>query len=236
METGPAETGPAERVSDATSGDAPAGKESLVDRFGEIDIYLFDQLLRGRITPQMRILDAACGRGRNLVHLMRSGAEIFGIDTNPVDIDEVRSLAARLAPELPADNFRVERIQELSFPSDSFDAVICCAVLHFADDETDFEAMLGELWRILRPGGIFFSRLASTIGIEERVRHIEGRWHVLPDGTDRFLVDEDYLLDITDRLGATLLDPIKTTNVQGLRCMTTWCLKKASGPVDGQRG
>lgn len=220
-------------MNDTSTRGARGGGESLADRFGEIDIYLFDQLLRGRITPEMRILDAACGRGRNLVHLIRSGAEVFGVDTNPMDIDEVRSLAARLAPELPADNLRVERIQELSFPSESFDAVICCAALHFAADEADFEAMLGELWRVLKPGGIFFSRLASTIGIEDRIRHIDGRWHVLPDGTDRFLVDEDYLLEMTDRLGATLLDPIKTTNVQGLRCMTTWCLKKASGSVDG---
>ncbi len=218
---------------DDTPGGGPPGEDkSLADRFGDIDIYLFDQLLRGRITPDMRVLDAACGRGRNLVHLLRSGAEVFGVDTNPVDIEEVRSLAGRLAPGLPADNFRVERIQELSFANDSFDTVICCAVLHFAADEADFEAMLGELWRVLRPGGVFFSRLASTIGVEDRVQHIEGRWHVLPDGTDRFLVDEDYLLDMTDRMGATLLDPIKTTNVQGLRCMTTWCLKKASGPVD----
>jgi SAM-dependent methyltransferase len=219
-------------VSDNPAG-PPGGDASLVERLGEIDIYLFDQLLRGRITPEMRVLDAACGRGRNLVYLMRSGAEVFGVDTNPVDIREVRSLAARLAPELPVDNFRVERIQDLSFRSDSFDAVICCAVLHFAADEADFEAMLGELWRVLRPGGILFSRLASTIGIEDRVRHIEGRWHVLPDGTDRFLVDEDYLLGLTDRLGATLLDPVKTTNVQGLRCMTTWCLKKVPRPADG---
>lgn len=210
----------------------PPGVGTLVDRMGEIDIYLFDQLLRGRITPEMRVLDAACGRGRNLVYLMRSGAEVFGVDTNPVDIDEVRTLAARIAPELPLDNFRVERIQELSFDSESFDAVICSAVLHFAADEDDFEAMLRQLWRVLKPGGIFFSRLASTIGIEDRVRHIEGRWHVLPDGTDRFLVDEDYLLGLTDRLSATLLDPIKTTNVQGRRCMTTWCLRKSPLPAD----
>lgn len=220
-------------MSSGPPGGATGDGESLADRFGEIDIYLFDQLLRRRITPKMRVLDAACGRGRNLVHLMRAGAEVFGLDTNPVDIDQVRSLAARLAPELPADNFRVERIQELSFERESFDAVICCAVLHFAADEADFEAMLGQLWQVLRPGGIFFSRLASAIGIEDRIQHIEGRWYVLPDGTDRFLVDEDYLLGLTERLGATLLDPIKTTNVQGLRCMTTWCLKKTSGPADG---
>ncbi len=209
------------------------GSASLADRLGQIDIYLFDQLVRGRVTTDMRVLDAACGRGRNILYLMRGGAEVFGVDTNPDNIEEVRSLAEREAPHLPADNFRVERIQDLTLPDRSFDAVICCAVLHFAADEEDFQAMLGQLWRVLKPGGFFFSRLASTIGIEDRVGHIEGRWYVLPDGTDRFLVDEAFLLEATNRLGATLLDPIKTTNVQNLRCMTTWCLRKPGRGGDG---
>jgi SAM-dependent methyltransferase len=216
---------------DTESNGAPT-PGSPADLFGEIDIYLFDQLLRGRVTTDMRVLDAACGRGRNILYLMRAGGEVFGVDTNPENIEEVRSMAAREAPHLPTDNFRVEKIQDLTFPDDSFDVVICCAVLHFAADEEDFQRMLDQLWRVLKPGGFFFSRLASTIGIEDRVGRVEGRWFVLPDGTDRFLVDEAYLLDTTERLGATLLDPIKTTNVQNLRCMTTWCLKKP-GAVRG---
>jgi 2-polyprenyl-3-methyl-5-hydroxy-6-metoxy-1,4-benzoquinol methylase len=37
----------------------------LQEQFGQLDIYWFDQLLRGRIVPGMRILDAGCGFGRN---------------------------------------------------------------------------------------------------------------------------------------------------------------------------
>ncbi len=37
---------------------------TLSEEFGAIDIYLFDQLLRGRIRPGMRIFDAGCGYGR----------------------------------------------------------------------------------------------------------------------------------------------------------------------------
>jgi 2-polyprenyl-3-methyl-5-hydroxy-6-metoxy-1,4-benzoquinol methylase len=44
--------------------------DNLRREFGDIDIYVFDQLLRGRITEGMRVLDAGCGGGRNIVYMM----------------------------------------------------------------------------------------------------------------------------------------------------------------------
>ncbi len=82
------------------------------------------------------------------------------------------------------------------------------------------------MWRILKPGGMLFCRLASTIGMEDRMRRVEGRRFVLPDGSTRYLVDESLLLDLTRRLGGTLMDPLKTTVVQDQRCMTTWVVAK----------
>jgi hypothetical protein len=99
-------------------------------------------------------------------------------------------------------------------------------VLHFAEDEADFEAMVAEMWRVLEPGGVFFARLASTIGIEGTTTPMRGRWHHLPDGSDRFLVDEAYLTRVGAGLNATPVDPLKTTVVQGMRAMTTWVLRK----------
>lgn len=209
------------------SSEAPCGRDELLAQFGQIDIYVFDQLLRGRITPGMRLLDAGCGGGRNSQYLMRCGADVFGVDADPSQIDRIQAVAARFAPNLPASNFRVGRLTELPFPDAYFNAVVCSAVLHFAEDEPEFEDMVAEMWRILSSGGIFFARLASTIGIEDQVRRLEHRRHRLPDGTDRFLVDEEYLLRITSQLGGELLDPIKTTVVQNLRAMTTWVLGKA---------
>ena len=58
----------------------------LSEEFGAIDIYLFDQLLRGRIRPGMRIFDAGCGYGRNLVYLLREGYDVFGVDNDPAAI------------------------------------------------------------------------------------------------------------------------------------------------------
>ncbi|MFV1988584.1 MAG: class I SAM-dependent methyltransferase [Gemmatimonadota bacterium] len=207
--------------------DPQCALEDLSAQFGKIDIYLFDQLLRGRLTSSMRVLDAGCGPGRNSEYLMRSGVEVFGIDSDPEEVGRVRSLAATVAPGLPESNFQVGVVTDLPFQDDDFGFVICVAVLHFAEDEAEFEAMMDELWRVLAPGGVFLARLASTIGIEDLVKKSHGRWHALPDGTDRFLVDEAYLLRITSRIGAELLDPLKTTNVQNLRAMTTWVLKKS---------
>jgi len=197
---------------------------SLQEQFGLIDIYLFDQLLRGRIHPGMRVLDAGCGSGRNLVYLLRERYEIFGIDESPTAIDATRALAASLAPTLPPTNFRIEPIEALSLPDSFADLVLCSAVLHFARDDQHFEAMLHNLWRVLKPGGLLFCRLASTIGMEQR--QISGRRFLSPDGVERYLVDEALLVKLTHQLGGQLLDPLKTTVVQNQRCMTTWIVQK----------
>ena len=194
--------------------------------FGDIDIYLFDQLLRGRITPAMRVLDAGCGGGRNLVYMLQNAFDVSATDGDAQAVDAAQRLAASFAPHLPATNFRVEAVEALSFADASFDAVVSSAVLHFARDDRQFDAMIREMWRVLKPGGLLFARLASTIGIESRVQRIEGRRHRLPDGSDRYLVDEPMLVNLTRELGGMLVDPIKTTVVQDQRAMTTWVTRK----------
>jgi SAM-dependent methyltransferase len=197
---------------------------NVQEQFGQIDIYIFDQILRGNITPEMRVLDAGCGYGRNLVHLLREGCEVFAVDANAEGVDHVRALAAQLAPHLPATNFRVGPIEKMDFTDDFADVVICSSVLHFARDEAHFLAMLKELWRVLRPGGMLFCRLGSRIGMNfERLR---GNIFRINDGSEWFLVDEAELMQMTRQMNAVLVDPLKTTIVQDHRCMTTWVLRK----------
>jgi tellurite methyltransferase len=198
---------------------------TLQDEFGHIDIYVFDQLLRGRIAPGMRVFDAGCGGGRNLVYLLRGGYDVAGNDADAGAIAEVRTLAETLSPGRVHD-FRVEPIERTSFADVSFDVVIASAVLHFARDAAHFETMLRQMWRVLKPGGTFFARLASTIGIEKDVVSLGNGRYRLPDGSDRFLVDAAAIESWTAALGATLLDPIKTTVVHDQRSMTTWVAKK----------
>ena len=201
--------------------------QDLQQQFGGIDIYLFDQLLKGRITSEMRVLDAGCGSGRNLVYFFRSGFNTSGVDQSSEAIAQVQSLAAQLAPHLPVDNFRADAIEQMSFSDASFDVVISSAVLHFARDEAHWHSMVQEMWRVLKPGGIFFARLASSIGMEDKIKLIEGRRYHLPDGSDRFLVDGQMLLAITKTLGGEWIEPLKTVVGQNMRSMSNWVLRKA---------
>jgi tellurite methyltransferase len=200
---------------------------TLRELFGDIDIYLFDQIARGHVTREMRILDAGCGNGRNIHYFMRFGHHVAGVDESAAAVDATRRLAERMAPRLSGAAFRHEPVERMSFGDAEFDFVISSAVLHFARDAGHFRAMLDGMWRVLRPRGILFARLASTIGMPAANFHSAGNGRFrLPDGAERFLVDEAMLMNETRRLGAELVDPIKTTVVQGARCMTTWCLRK----------
>jgi SAM-dependent methyltransferase len=225
---------------------------TLQDQFGNIDIYVFDQLLRGRIAPGMRVFDAGCGGGRNLVYLLREGYDVCGNDADANAVSQVRVMAASVASASAAEgrygetspklanvrgareggpdrqfDFRVDPIERTSFPDAHADVVIASAVLHFARDPDHFEAMLRQTWRVLRPGGVFFARLASTIGIESDVTALGSGRFRLPDGSDRFLVDAAVIESWTRTLGGTLLDPIKTTVVHNQRSMTTWVARRA---------
>ena len=203
----------------------PANVQEL---FGQIDIYVFDQILRGNVAPGMRILDAGCGYGRNLVHLFREGAEIFAIDANPSAVEHVRRLSKSLNTALPDENFRGSLVEKMPFPDDFADVVLCNSVLHFARSESHFQSMLAELWRVLRPGGLLFCRLASRIGMD--FAPVGSDLFAMPDGQSWFLVDEQKLLGLTASMHAVLVDPLKTTIVQNQRCMTTWVVRKPQSP------
>jgi SAM-dependent methyltransferase len=200
------------------------GPVNIQEQFGQIDVYVFDQILRGNIAPGMRVLDAGCGYGRNLVYLMREGYEIFALDRDTEGVAYVRALAASLGAGLPAGNFHVGVIEQLPFADKFADVVICSSVLHFARDAQHFHAMLRELWRVLKPGGMLFCRLGSRIGMQ--FRQLRDGIYLVGDSSEWFLVDEALLLDVTRKLGGELIDPLKTTIVQDFRCMTTWVLRK----------
>lgn len=201
-------------------------QNDLRQLYGHIDIYLFDQLLKGTYNNCHKVLDAGCGGGRNLIYFLSNGYEVYGIDPDINAIEMVKGLAQNLSPSTPVNHFIAIAVENMSFLHEQFDLVISSAVLHFAHNENHFETMLHAMWRVLKPGGYFFARLASDIGIETLVRQLGNGRYLLPDGSERFLVNEQLLLHYTQKLNGYLHEPIKTTNVQNLRCMTTWCLQK----------
>ncbi len=201
---------------------------NLREEFGDIDIYLFDQLLKGRIDNSKRILDAGCGAGRNLTYFLKNDFDIYAIEKNYDAIERVKNLAREMAPQLPRENFKLGVVENIPFADNEFDIVISNAVLHFAANKQHFDEMLFSMWRVLKDGGFLFVRLASMIGIENEVKPLGSGRYLIPDGSERYLVDQKILLDYTLRLDGKLIENIKTTNVQNLRCMTTWCLTKCA--------
>ena len=199
--------------------------DSLREHFGDIDVYLFDQLLRGRIVSGMKVLDAGCGSGRNLRFLMRAGFDVWGVDESEESIAAVQRLATEMGQQAPSRRFRVERVEAMSHDSESMDVVISSAVLHFARDDNHWLAMVREMWRVLAPGGLLFARLATTVG-QRHLQPLGGGRYVMPDGSTRFLVDHERLLKVTRDLGGSLVDPLKSTVVHEQRSMGTWVVRK----------
>lgn len=201
-------------------------RNNLQQQFGNIDIYLFDQLLKGRFDGCRKIIDIGCGAGRNLHYFLQNGFEVHGIDPNSSAINQVKQLSAELAPSNSLSNFTINTAEQLPYEDNTFDLAICSAVFHFAKDHSHFDAMLRSVWRVIKPGGYLLARLASDIGIEQLVTPVGNGVYHLPDGSERYLVNQQTLLNYTFKLNAVLFEPIKTTNVQNMRCMTTWCLQK----------
>lgn len=202
------------------------GTQDIQEAFGNIDIYLFDQLLKGTYQNCHTVLDAGCGTGRNLIYFLKNGYDVHGVDHYAESINDIESFVKSTLKSRASENFHIAPVENMPFENEKFDLVISSAVLHFAQSLGHFEEMLGEMWRVLKPGGYLFCRLASDIGIESSVRFIGNGRYIMPDESERFLVNQEMLIRLTKKLGGILHEPIKTTNVQNLRSMTTWCVRK----------
>jgi SAM-dependent methyltransferase len=91
--------------------------------------------------PQARILDAGCGSGRNMVELARYG-EVSGVEISP--------MSAELAGERGVGEVHTGSVLDLPFSDETFDLATCLDVIEHLDDDV---AALGELRRVVRPGG-----------------------------------------------------------------------------------
>jgi SAM-dependent methyltransferase len=85
------------------------------ETYGNIDIYLFDQLLKGTYQDCKKVLDIGCGGGRNLHYFLSNHHEVFGVDQSADGVNAVRSLSSALAPNNPVENFSVANADDLPF-------------------------------------------------------------------------------------------------------------------------
>lgn len=194
---------------------------------GNVDIYLLDQILKGRFTKEMKILDAGCGEGRNAVYFVNEGYQIFGIDPNETAVQYCRFRAKSLSPDFDVHRFQVGSLEEVPFHAAAFDVVICSAVLHFAENVDNFFQMISEIHRILKPGGIFWFRMCTGFGgILEKSKALGGGKYLLPDGSVRFVLTSADV-DNLEKTGFKFLENPKTVLVLGQREMGVFLMEKA---------
>ena len=213
----------------------------LHEAVGETDIYLIDQIMKGRYQPEDTILDAGCGYGRNLHWFLKNDYVVYGVDQDATAIDDLRRkgtsplskpalLPGQLAPppSKPApplsERFQAAQLEDLPFNDKQFEHIICSAVLHFAKDTAHFHRMVAEMLRVLKPKGSLFIRMTSDIGIEDRARPLAGGVYRIPDGSTRFLLTRTLLTETMQKNKLSFLEPFKTVNVNDLRCMSTLVL------------
>ena len=189
--------------------------------FGNVDIYLLDQILKNKFQPGMKVLDAGCGEGRNLTYFLNSGYDVYGLDIDASAVRALQFVSGSIRSDIDSDHFQEGDIENLPYSDQIFDLIIASAVLHFARDDGHFLKMFGELVRCLKPGAMLFIRMASDIGIEEKVIPRRPGRFLIPDGTERYLLTRKILRELETRHSLRYLEPLKTVNVNDIRCMTT---------------
>jgi SAM-dependent methyltransferase len=198
----------------------------LQKAIGHTDLYLLDQIVKGRFTSVQRMLDAGCGEGRNMGWFLTQGVQVYGIDLYQSAVQYARVWAKSILPAFEPLQIQEGDISQLPYPDHFFDAVVCNAVLHFAKNEQQFETMWQEMVRVLRPGGILFLRFSTLHGIDYNPQPIEKNVFRLVDGSEWFLASTTTLHTLITNYRLQLVEPIKTVVIEQTRTMTTLVLSK----------
>ena len=184
-----------------------------------IDVYLIDQLLKGRVKSDSKILDAGCESGRNIRYLIENNFEVSGLDPKQEVIHQLRQDYPNIK-----DQFHHSSLEDFNSNA-KFDFIICNAVLHFARSHEHFSKMFSSLITLLTKDGILFIRMTSDIGLPLTSDGRNGVFN-LPDGSERYLITRSRIDQLLVEHGLSLLEPVKTVKVEDLRSMTTLVLRK----------
>lgn len=198
----------------------------MLKQLGRIDIYLLDQLMKNRVHPSMRILDAGCGSGRNAQYFVENNFDIWGIDRQAEAIEVIQENVRYWNSKYDPSKFSIADLAKIPFPANHFDFIISSAVLHFAENRAHFLQLMEEKIRVLRPKGIIWFRMTTKHTLEQYAQHLHDDIYALPDGSTRYLLDLEVLSQLMEKHALQFLDPFKTVNVANLRTMATVVLQK----------
>lgn len=203
-----------------------ASIKELNHLLGNIDIYLLDQILKARFEKHFKILDAGCGEGRNLIYFIQNDYQVYGIDKDEGSIQMLKRFIKSINKEYPLDRFVAGKVEEMPYEQHEFDAMISSAVLHFAENQDHFINMFTEMDRVLKPKGILFVRMATDVGMKDKIKSMGNGKFFLPDGSVRFLLTKKTLGEIMDQFGFDFAEPFKSVIVDEKRSMSTIVLRK----------
>lgn len=121
--------------------------------WGHLDLFLIDQVLKGYVKPEDKILDLGCGEGRNTNFFLKGGYDIHGVDLDAEAIRMMHLLQRQYQPGREEGYFQQADAERLLYPDEAFTVVIAYGLLHFARDIEHFQKMLHEMRRVLHTGG-----------------------------------------------------------------------------------
>jgi ubiquinone/menaquinone biosynthesis C-methylase UbiE len=109
------------------------------------------------------VLDIGCGNGLQTLLIGQHCGKVIGLDTNPEFIDEARWFARHLSRRLRAE-FIAGSLEKAGFAAATFDRIFSiCVIEHIPN----YEEVLAESWRVLKPGGQMVFSVDTLEGISD---------------------------------------------------------------------
>lgn len=200
--------------------------DDINNLFGDMDLYLMDQLLKGAF-PGGSVLDIGFGQGRNLVFFIQQGLTTYGIekDSNAVTLLEyfLKSLKIANPPSLLHGD-----AMALPYEDDKFDLVISTRTFHFLENLSAFWKAWQEIRRTLKPGGLLYFSMNSLIGIpsDELPEAKQNGIFRFEDGSEELLLTPEILKEIALMDCYEPVELAKTVHIEGVRSESILVLRK----------
>ncbi len=187
--------------------------------FGDMDIFLMDLILKGKIPEKGKVLDAGCGEGRNGIYFINNQYSYTGVDTDRSKVSLIEFLSGGTE-----SSFFVEDIKTFAERKETFDFIVCSRVLHFAESVDHFYEMWNDLISMLNPRAIIYISMDSVIDTDIGEAKDNGRF-LFPDGEVRFAITKEIYKDI--KKGFEEIESLKTLVAHEKRAQSFIALKKA---------